>query len=334
MTQNELHPRHSWRISKQALYTILLASSALAQTSKRGLASINTHISDIRLLSTSPSPLSWYYNWSPYANTNQIPADRLQFVPMIHGIDATQSSQTEQVIRGLPQSSTHLLSFNEPDGTTGSGGSSIKPEDAAKAYIEYVVPFRTGKSGGRNWKISHPVTTGSPNGLNWLRKFNESCYKIDKTNGCPTDFIAAHWYGAYVGLTAWLGTLNEFYNTNSSSSSDLKIWVTEMAVPQQSADATTQMMNQTLPYLDKLEYVEKYAWFGAFRTNDANAWTGNGVALFANDGGLTKAGATYLGSGFTEGQKGEGAESAAMEMRVSLGMVLLVSACIIVVGAL
>jgi hypothetical protein len=307
----------------------LLTNNAIAEDSKRGFAFIgDTHTTDNHLLSTN-SPLSWYYNWSPYPNTNLIPSNSsLQFIPMIHGIDATQTPQTEQVIKSLPESSTHLLSFNEPDGTTGSGGSSVKPEDAAKAYIDYVVPFRNGKSGGRNWKISHPSTTGSPRGLEWLRSFNESCYEIDSKNGCPADFVAAHWYGAYDGLSAWLKTLDEFYNTNSTRDTPLKIWVTEMALPQQSEDATVQMMNQTLPYLDKLDYVERYAWFGAFRTKNANEWTGDGVALFDGNGGLTKLGALYMGNDYKVGQKGEGKdEGAASGLRVSVAMVIALSIC-------
>lgn len=196
-----------------------------------------------------------------------------------------------------------------------------EPDDAAKAYIEYVVPFRSGKSGGREWKISHPSTTGSPNGLEWLRKFNESCYEIDKENGCPTDFVAAHWYGNFDGLSAWLGTLDEFYNTNTTRDPPIKIWVTELGLPQQSAEQTVQMMNQTLPYLDKLDYVEKYAWFGAFRTDEANAWTGNGVALFDGEGGLTELGARYLGGrGLVWGRRGEGQEDVAGSVRVSMWM--------------
>jgi hypothetical protein len=303
-----------------ALALSLLATTQ-AQDSKRGFAYIgDTHAPDNKLLSSDNSPLAWYYNWSPYPNTDLIPTGSLEFVPMIHGIDATEDSRTEQVINGLDKSSTHLLSFNEPDGTTGSGGSSISPEDAARAYIDYVVPYRNGSKGGREWKISHPSTTGSPNGLKWLRSFNSSCYDIDPENGCPADFIAAHWYGAFDGLAGWLGTLDEFYNTNSTGDSTLKIWVTEMALPQQDADATIAMMNQTLPYLDGLDYVERYAWFGAFRPDDANAWTGDGVALFDDDGGLTELGALYMGSGFKEGQKGQG--SAAGMLSVNLAAVV------------
>lgn len=320
-------PRPGRWIPHTAIYLSLLINLALAANSKKGFAYIgDTHTGDNRLLSIS-SPLSWYYNWSPSPNRNLIPVDRIEFVPMIHGIDSTQTSQTEQVIKGLPQSSTHLLSFNEPDGTKDSGGSSVSPDDAAKAYINYVVPFRDGKSGGRKWKISHPSTTGSPNGLKWLRSFNESCYKIDPNNGCPTDFITAHWYGAFDGLASWLSSLDEFYNTNTTRNPTLKIWLTELGLPQQSADATVQMMNQTLPYLEKLDYVERYAWFGAFRPKEANAWTGDGVALFDNDGGLTQLGALYMGNGYSKGQKGEGEESAAAGTRVSMGMMVALCVC-------
>jgi hypothetical protein len=249
----------------------------------------------------------------------------LEFAPLIHGIDDAESSRTSRAISSLPESSKHLLTFNEPDGTKDSGGSSIEPEDAARAYIDHIVPYRNGK---RKWYISHPSTTGSPRGLDWLRKFNESCYDIDKENGCPTDFIAAHWYGAFDGLASWLGTLNEFYNGNRSDDEPkLKIWVTEMALPQADTQATVQMMNQTLPYLDGLEYVERYAWFGAFRSDDANEWTGDSVALFDDNGGLTELGALYLGgeeNGFKQGQKGEGI---AAGLRVSGGLVLSLFMC-------
>ncbi|KAF3037003.1 hypothetical protein E8E11_006037 [Didymella keratinophila] len=298
-----------------------LVATAQAQDSKKGFAFIgDTHASDNKLLSSSSSPISWYYNWSPYSNGDLIPTDSLEFVPMIHGIDATQQLGTERAISSLDKSSTHLLSFNEPDGTTGSGGSSITPADAARAYIDYVVPYRNGSKGGRNWKISHPSTTGSGNGLEWLKSFNESCFDIDPLNGCPSDFVAVHWYGDFGGLASWLGTLDEFYNKNSTNDESLKLWITEMGLPQQSAENTVRMMNQTLPYLDELDYVERYAWFGAFRTDDANEWTGDGVALFDDDGGLTELGALYMGKGFKEGQKGEG--SGAGMLSVNLGAVV------------
>lgn len=312
--------------------SLLSLSSAQNVTSpKRGLAYIGSmQTPDTNLLNSPASPISWYYNWSPYPATNRIPRNDLEFVPLIHGIDGAESSQTARVISSLPENSRHLLTFNEPDGTTDSGGSAIEPEDAARAYIEHIVPYREGKKGNREWLISHPSSTGSGRGLDWLRAFNESCYKIDEDNGCPTDFIAAHWYGALDGLQGWLGTLDEFYNGEKGEDEPrLKIWVTEMALPQADAEATAQMINVTLPWLDGEDMVERYAWFGAFRTDDANEWTGDGVALFDDDGGLTEVGALYLGgdeNGFKKGQKGEGA---AAGLRVS-GAV----GCLFVFGAL
>ncbi|KAF2657591.1 glycoside hydrolase family 128 protein [Lophiostoma macrostomum CBS 122681] len=293
--------------------TLLTPPTASQKNTKRGIAYLgDTHSADNNLLLSTNTPLSWYYNWSPNPASQQIPSESLAFAPLIHGLDEASSSSVSSAINSLPSSSTHLLSFNEPDGTTSSGGSSISPSDAARSYIDHIVPYRTSS---RKWSISHPSTTGSPNGLDWLRQFNASCYDIDGENGCPTDFIAAHWYGNFDGLAAWLGTLDEFYNKNQSRETPLKIWVTELALPQQDAEATVSMMNQSLPFLDGLDYVEKYAWFGAFRTGDANEWTGDAVALFDNGGGLTELGALYMGgeaSGYKEGQKGEGASAGAV----------------------
>ncbi|KAF2274673.1 uncharacterized protein EI97DRAFT_434911 [Westerdykella ornata] len=308
---------------KLLLPLLLLHPSAHAQnTTKRGIAYAgNPHRPDNNLLQSPSSPLSWYYNWSPYPNTNLLSPSSLEFVPLIHGLDGAQDPQTRRQINSLPESSKHLLSFNEPDGTTDSGGSSIEPEDAARAYIEHIVPYRSGRA--RKWLISHPSTTGSPRGLDWLRRFNESCYEIDAEHGCPTDFIAAHWYGAFDGLVSWLRALEEFYNGDREvEEGRLRIWVTELALPQADVEATVEMMNASLRYLDESESVERYAWFGGFRTDDANEWTGDAVALFDGDGGLTRLGALYLGgegNGFTEGQKGEGGARA-----LALNMCLMV----------
>ncbi|KAF2744104.1 glycoside hydrolase family 128 protein [Sporormia fimetaria CBS 119925] len=307
----------------------LLNQAACQKNPKRGLAfAHNPHSSDTSLISSPNSTLTWYYNWSPYPNSDRFNSDTLEFIPLIHGLDGASDPRTSRVISRLPSSSEHLLSFNEPDGSNESGGSSISPEDAAQAYIEHIVPYRNSE---RAWKISHPSTTGSGMGLEWLRAFNASCYDIDPENGCPTDFIAAHFYGGFEGLASWLGTLEEFYNKDRSEEQKLKIWVTEMALPQAGVEETVAMLNQSLAYLDELEYVERYAWFGSFRTDDANEWTGDAVAMFDDDGGLTEVGAVYMGgesSGFAVGQKGQGSGVGLVEPMRWL-MVLAVSAVLL-----
>lgn len=301
--------RRTTSSASRLLTVLLLAALPQAHTqttplpSKRGLAYLgDTHASDNTLLLSPNSSLSWYYNWSPNPVST---LSSLPFLPLLHGLDDVSSS-TADTLSTLPSTSTHLLAFNEPDGTTSSGGSAISPSDAAQAYIQYLVPLRE-----QGWNISHPATTGSTSGLDWLQKFNASCWSIAPDTGCVADFVALHWYGDFAGLAGWLGTLREFYHTNASSgavSDDIAYWITEMALPQGSEDETVAMLNQSMNYLDGLEYVAGYAWFGTDRkSSEWDGYTGGKVAVFNGDGKLTDVGALYLGGkeeGFKAGMSG------------------------------
>ena len=302
-----------------------IATSQDTNSSKRGIAYLGTdHPNDYNIFLSRQSPISWYYNWSPYPIGRPSSFGNVEFVPLLHNLDSLDGDLRQ--LDNLPQSSSHVLTFNEPDHDTSGGGTNISPEDAAQAYITSISPLSV-TNGGR-WLISHPSTTGTLSGLNWLQGFNSSCYELNRTHGCHTDFLATHFYGDFPALASWLGTLNEYYNGNSSSSSHpiLPIWVTELALPQQSATATEVMMNTTLPFLDDLEYVGRYSWFGIFREENANEWTGDGVALLDDDGDLTELGATYLGSGFEEGMSADsgGAEGGAVAIRTGSNLAIVV----------
>ncbi|KAI0195061.1 glycosyl hydrolase catalytic core-domain-containing protein, partial [Astrocystis sublimbata] len=209
-------------------------STAKAQdnsTAKRGMSFVgdaDSHSEDYDILLSDNSPINWYFTWSPVpAPSNILPDDaasRLEFVPALPGLENLDNNIN--ALGRLPSSTKHLFTFNEPDGTTDSGGSSISPDDAAKAYIEKVVPLR------ERFQISHPSVTGSPRGLEWLKDFNSSCWDIDSDNGCPADFVTAHFYGDFEGLANWLGQLTDWYNgSRSGIDKDLKVWVKELALP-------------------------------------------------------------------------------------------------------
>ena len=91
---------------------------------------------------------------------------------------------------------------------------------------------------------------------------------------------------------------------------DQKIWVTEMALPQPAdEEEVLGMMNQSLRWMDETGWVERYAWFGAFRDDEANSWTGDVVSLLDDDGGLTELGSVYMGGeaeGFPVGKSEQG----------------------------
>ena len=168
--------------------------------------------------------------------------------------------------------------------------------------------------------IYRPSTSGSASGLTWLSNFNKTCHSLNATHGCPFDFIATHFYGPFAGLASWLGNLHSLYP-------HAKIWLTEFAVPDTSATEALAMMNESLPYLDGLDYLERYSWFGSFRSDDANEWTGDGVSMLDGHGKLTSLGAQYLGgeeNGFQEGQ-GQSKDNngcGAMRERYSLAMMM------------
>lgn len=220
---------------------------------------------------------------------------------MIHGVDDAEEG-VDRIISFHNGTGTlgqntmrHVLTFNEPDGDTDSGGSDSSPRHSAQVYLETIAPLREDPY---NFQVSVPATTGSPRGLEWLRDFNESCWDQNPDGGCQFDFVATHWYGDFAGLASWLGSVHDLYP-------DLPIWLTEFAIPALDADETQAFMNQSLPYLDDLEYLDRYSWFGTFRENRANEWTGDGVSMLNSDGELTSLGAEYMGgqeAGFEEGQ--------------------------------
>ena len=56
---------------------------------------------------------------------------------------------------------------------------------------------------------------------------------------------------------------------------------------------TQKFYNTSAEYLDRLDFVERYSLFGAFRSHDSNV--GPNAAMLSSDGKLTDIGAWYLG---------------------------------------
>ena len=298
---------------------------------KRGLCYVATSHSesDSSLFTRPSSPLTWYYNYSPWPGPGSaLSAWPTDFAPMIHDVSSAASSVgtllsilngTAQIpISGVLNGANtiqNVLTFNEPDGTTSSGGTSSSPSSTAKSWLQYLAPLRREPY---NLKLSLPATTGSQQGLTWLKQFNTSCFSLNKTHGCEFDFVATHWYGDFVGLQSWLSGIHALYPA-------YPVWLTEFDVPSVSVNETGVFLNQSLPYLDSLSYVERYAWFGAFRENDANGFTGDAVSLLDKKGGLTGVGGTWMGGaadGFEVGTSASGSENGAGAVRIELWLAM------------
>lgn len=184
------------------------AQSTYTTSSKRGLVYVPSqkHPGDNWIWTKAGSDLTWYYNYqvqpsSVYSNLTQ---SEFEFIPMLWGLsDISFTSEVLDVIKG-GRDISHVLTFNEPDGTSGTGGSAITPEKAATAWIQEIEPLR--KMG---IKAGAPAVTGSQGGFTWLSSFFASC-ETQGTN-CTVDFFPVHYYGNFEGLASHLGQLNATY---------------------------------------------------------------------------------------------------------------------------
>lgn len=112
--------------------------------------------------------ISWYYNWEvrPAFSTPY------EYLPMCYSLNK---------ISQLPNYSTHLLGFNEPDNVNESN---IAARDAAAAWPELVK---------RSATIASPAMAADPNKNPWLVNF------YNAAGGSPkVDHIAIHHYGSNI----------------------------------------------------------------------------------------------------------------------------------------
>jgi len=170
---------------------------------------------------------------------------------------------------------THLLGFNEPD--------KKKQSNLSVEKVIQVWP-QLEKTGLR---LGSPATVHAHNP--WMKKFMHEAEK----QKLRVDFVTVHWYGGANpdGLINYLKKIHKMYGK--------PIWLTEFAVADWQAKSLDknrfskkqvyQFMDEVLPKLDKLEFVERYSWFSG---NPKSAALGNSV-LFNTDGSLTKLGKLY-----------------------------------------
>ncbi|RPB01179.1 hypothetical protein L873DRAFT_1827284 [Choiromyces venosus 120613-1] len=252
----------------------LLTPTIIAQTTspKRGLVHVpsSDHPNDDSIWITPPTTLTWYYNYQSRP-TSSLSSSNLSFVPMLWG---DHDNTFVEDVRGQ-KDVKWVLGFNEPDMEGNAGGSNIKPVRAAELWKRDIEPL---KRDGKN--LGAPGVSGSSVGMKWLKEFFKEC------DGCSVDFIPIHWYGNFEGLASHIGEVHATFP-------DKTIWVTEFGWADQPLAPTQSFFNTTLKYLDHLDYVTHYSWFGSFRSDVSNV--GPNGAMLNSDGEVTDIGAWYLG---------------------------------------
>ncbi|KAI0698125.1 glycosyl hydrolase catalytic core-domain-containing protein [Cytidiella melzeri] len=262
-------------------------------SSKAGLAWPNGNGENIKQYESGK--VSWYYTWSP--NCIDIAAS-LECVPMLWGTDQENAfnSTIESTIDSY--SVKAVLAFNEPNEM---GQSNLSPEDAASMWKQYLEPLRSSK----NVRLGSPAPSSNPDGVTWIQDFLNAC-----EGGCTVDFIALHYYD--VNATEFQSYITNYHNLFGKP-----IWVTEWACQnfnggaQCSDEAIKEFMNQTESFMDATDFVERYAWFGAFRNLQG---VNPDDALMDQNGKITALGDQYIGNQTSSG----GGSSAAVALHVSV----------------
>ncbi|KAK5991858.1 Alkali-sensitive linkage 1-like protein [Cladobotryum mycophilum] len=275
------------------LLTALLPLVAATSSAKRGLIFIpNSNWPQDNSIWVKPgSDLTWYYTYNnqPAPDFAHIPQSQFEFVPMMWGVGPNPDQDTAFLnsVRQLISNGTnvtHVMSYNEPDAPAEWGGSNVSPANAARAWKANFAPLKK-----QGIKVGLPAVTGAPSGLLWLKQFVGNCTLL-LGSPCSYDFLPVHWYDNFGGLQSHV---NEAIATFPGT----KIWVTEFAYANQNLAATQSFYNQSIAWLDSLGVLERYSYFGAFRSKVSNV--GPNATFLNNAGKLTDIGSWYLGGGST-----------------------------------
>ena len=252
---------------------LFAAAVAAAAPSKRGLSAAHspvhsaTFCADLAAARASGT-LAWTYSWA-LTPPDESCADlaHVPFEPMVWG---AKSAHNASDVFTTPLSS-HLLTFNEPNG---KDQSDLTPAEAAALWPAVVAVARA-----RNLSIVAPVPSGTDTA--WLDSFFAAC-----ACAADVDVIALHPYACTAAalkgaLTAW-GKFGK------------PLWVTEFNCGDGAKNATAAehlaWAAAALPILDADARVERYAWMSG--RNDKVP----GAALFDGAGGaMTALGRAYFG---------------------------------------
>jgi RNA polymerase sigma factor (sigma-70 family) len=195
------------------------------------------------------SGASWYYTWSATPAGGIASPPGVSFVPLIWGA-ANVNAGTLREVRGEGR---YLLSFNEPDM---SSQANMSPGQALGLWPQLEA---TGMRLGSPAVADNGATPGG-----WLDQFMSGA----AARGYRVNFITLHWYGADFDTGPAVSQL-ESYLQAVHARYHKPIWLTEFALANFGASPQTPSRGQQAAFLtaatamlQRLSYVQRYAWFG------------------------------------------------------------------------
>lgn len=199
---------------------------------------------------------TWFYHW----NNNMNSTLALEYVPMSWGANGANNDAAIQNYL-TKDKSTHVLAFNESDNCEDQSG---QYNDLCQVPVAVSIYENLMKTGMR--LVSPNGRENAPFG--WLLDF----YNLANQNDIRIDVIGVHWYDwgsnpqnspnanpnqIFQRFQNYLQNVYDLYG--------LPIWITEFnANPNRTNQVNYEFMQLALPYLESLDYVERYAWFEPF----------------------------------------------------------------------
>lgn len=238
---------------------------------KRGLAYTNDSYTLPYSLSGQNSQVNWGYNYYSRKYTGSDTSTynpAIQFIPLLYSdADSLTSVWSQNVETAISEGADAILSFNEPDGCY-PGSACMTVNQSVAGYKSFMQPFA-----GRV-RLGAPAITngGPPSSLTYLAEFLGNC------TGCTIDFICLHWYS-----NVYAFSYLQYYVELAYNQTGLPIWLTEFGIDSSGGtDAQYQaFLEQALPWLDAVPYVERYAYFydgpGYLISEDGTALSAQGV---------------------------------------------------------
>lgn len=159
----------------------------------------------------------------------------------------------------------HFLGLNEPDIASQAN---LSVTDALDIWSKHVVPARS----KFKFRLGAPAVSSAPEGRTWLREFFE---RLGDAGRGKVAFLPVHWYGNDV-------VEFERYLRDVYAEFRKPLWITEYACVRMDGRKATAgevegFMKESAALLEGLDFVERYAWFGAM--DDPGEWTGKEIAL-------------------------------------------------------
>lgn len=227
---------------------------------------------------------TWVYNWG----NGSISTPNKEYAPMSWGGGGATAGAVASYIQ--MENITHVMGFNESDNCNGQSG-----QYGGLCQIEIAVPtFKNLMSSGLRLVSPSPRENGP---FTWLKDFRDEAIATD----VRYDVLGVHWYdwGANPKnspfedpekvFTRFKNYLNNVYNEHG-----MPIWITEFnANANRDMSVHIAFMKLALPYLETLDFVERYDYFSVNPEVADNREDIVFGQMFNEDGSLTELGVIF-----------------------------------------